>query len=49
VGSPYVTVNVGPDDVLSKKESVSINLIFQDPSKIAVTYTPRVLSGPGTR
>jgi uncharacterized cupredoxin-like copper-binding protein len=44
-GSPYVnaTVNLAPG------QSVNVTLQFTNPSRDAITYTARVLAGPGAR
>jgi phosphodiesterase/alkaline phosphatase D-like protein len=44
-GSPLALVDVGADNVLSPGESVSIVLQFLNPSRAAITYSPRVLAG----
>ena len=46
LGSPYLNVS-GSD--LAPGASVSAILDFADPTKQVITYTPRVLAGPGTR
>ena len=42
-GSPYITIpavaSLGPG------QSASVNLQFQDPSNLAITFTPAVYSG----
>ena len=48
-GSPYATVSVGADNILHPGQSASILLEFIDPLKTAITYTPRLLAGPGSR
>ena len=48
-GSPYTTVNVGSDNLLTPGEQVSITLEFVNPTKQGITYTPRVLAGAGCR
>jgi hypothetical protein len=40
IGSPYINLPTG---------STSVTLQFNDPNKGPITYTPRVLMGPGTR
>jgi uncharacterized repeat protein (TIGR01451 family) len=49
VGSPYVNVSIGPDGVMSMGERISVKLAFQAPIGTTITYTPRILAGPGTR
>jgi Tol biopolymer transport system component len=49
LGSPYVNVDVGVDNVFSPRERVSVALEFVNPSGQGVTYTSRVLAGSGTR
>jgi hypothetical protein len=44
-GSPYVNVGVN----LAPGQSVLIQLQFTNPGNVAVSYKPRVLSGPGSR
>ena len=50
-GSPYVNVNVGSDSIFSPRErangTLEFTLEFVSPG--AVSYTPRVLAGPGGR
>jgi hypothetical protein len=48
-GSPYYNLNIGADNVLSSGESANITIQFTNPTKAAITYTPRVLAGPGAR
>jgi hypothetical protein len=45
VGSPYVNANVA----LAPGQNVAITLQFTDPTKGAITYSTRVLAGPGLR
>lgn len=47
--SPYINVNVGSDGVFSPGEKVTVILEFQNPSNRLITYTTRVLAGPGER
>jgi len=49
IGSPYYNLNIGADNVLSSGESANITIQFTNPTKAAITYTPRVLAGPGAR
>lgn len=44
-GSPYLNVNVN----LAAGQNTTFALQFADPSHAAITYTTRVLSGPGLR
>lgn len=46
VGSPYINAGFVS---LAPGASYSVVLQFSDPSKAAITYTTRVLAGPGTR
>lgn len=43
--SAFVNVNVGSDGLLTPGEQVSVTLEFINPSKLGVTYVPRILSG----
>lgn len=43
--SPFVTINVGPDNVLSVGETASVVLEFTNPTNTSVNYTARVLAG----
>ena len=45
LGSPLRSVNVGSDNVLSRKENASVTLEFTNPSNSGITYTTRVLAG----
>jgi hypothetical protein len=45
-GNPYIDVTASD---LASGASATINLEFTDPSRGAITYTTRVLSGPGSR
>lgn len=49
LGSQYVDVNVGSDNVLSQRERITLNLEFQAPQGSTVSYVPRILGGSGTR
>ena len=49
LGSQYVGVNVGSDDVLSERERVTLNLEFQAPQGSTISYAPRILGGSGIR
>ncbi|MBK8752895.1 MAG: hypothetical protein IPL99_15230 [Candidatus Competibacteraceae bacterium] len=49
-GSPYLSVNVGQDNVLSANESVIVKLEFTNSTSQAITYGgTRVLNGSGDR
>jgi len=48
-GSPFITLNVGADGVLSRRERVDFVLELISATATTVTYTPRVLAGTGTR
>ena len=48
-GSPFITLNVGADGVLSRRERVEFVLDLITTTATAVTYTPRILSGTGAR
>ena len=43
--SPLALVNVGVDNILSPGESATVTLLFDNPSRAAITYSPRVLGG----
>ena len=43
-GSPIALVNVGADNILSPGESATVTLQFTNPTRAAITYTPRALS-----
>ena len=45
VGSAYISVSVN----LAPGQATSIQLQFTDPTKTAITYSTRVLAGPGSR
>jgi hypothetical protein len=47
-GSPYVDL-LGPDGVLAPGATLTVVLEFDNPRKVGITYTTRVLAGPGTR
>lgn len=49
LGSPYVTVSVGADSVLSPDETATVNVEFSNPTNQPITYVSRALAGPGTR
>jgi hypothetical protein len=40
---PFVSINIGNDNIFSAGESVSVTLEFTDPFNIPIMYTPRVL------
>ena len=44
LGSPFVRVVVGEDDVLRPNETKFVKLEFQNPSNAAITYSPRLLN-----
>jgi hypothetical protein len=44
LGSPFLYVNVTR---LAPGQSASVSLQFTDPTRAAISYTPRVLAGPG--
>lgn len=46
VGSPYINVSTGN---LAPGKTASIQLQFTDPTRTAISYTTRVLAGPGSR
>jgi hypothetical protein len=48
MGSPFVTVNPGSDTVLSPGETIIVTLYFSSSSS-NISYTPRVIAGPGER
>jgi hypothetical protein len=43
--SPFVTVNIGADNVLSPQESVTVTLEFGNPTNAGIAYSTRVLAG----
>ncbi|BDI29709.1 hypothetical protein CCAX7_17600 [Capsulimonas corticalis] len=45
-GSPYVDQDI---NLLYPRQEISITLQFNDPTLAAISYTPRVLAGPGAR
>jgi len=49
LGSVYTNVNIGVDNILSPNESTAVILEFTNPSNQGILYTPRILSGTGTR
>jgi hypothetical protein len=49
LNSPYININVGSDGVLSPGESATVILEFKNPANRGITYTTRVLAGPGER
>ena len=49
LGSPYVNVNIGSSGVFSSGASATVVVQFNDPTRTAITYTPRVLAGSGPR
>ncbi|MGB8169098.1 MAG: alkaline phosphatase D family protein [Chthoniobacteraceae bacterium] len=48
LGSPYVFVPVGSDNALTPGESVTIVLNFVNPTRGAITYDARVVTGTAT-
>lgn len=48
-GSPFINLNLGTASALNPDGSVSVTLEFVDPAMQAITYTPRVLAGSGSR
>jgi hypothetical protein len=48
LGSPYIGINIGGDNVLSPGETATVMLEFTDPTRGAINYTARVLSGMAT-
>jgi hypothetical protein len=48
LGSPYIGVNVGGDNVLSPGETATVTLDFTDASRGGISYTARVLAGMPT-
>jgi len=49
LGSPYLNINVGLDGTLTPGESVNVLVEFTNPTNQTITYTTRVLAGPGGR
>ena len=48
LGSPYVGVNVGNDNILSPGETATVTLDFIDPTRGSINYSARVLAGMPT-
>lgn len=49
LGSPYVNVSAGSDNVLTPGETISVILEYTNSdTRQSITYTPRVLAGGGT-
>jgi hypothetical protein len=48
VGSPYVDVNIGADNVWTGKERLTVDLEFSSPSP-SISLTRRILAGSGAR
>lgn len=48
LGSPFVNVNLPNGNALLPGEAVTVELRFE-PGSTAISYTPRLLSGPGPR
>ncbi len=48
LGSPYVGVNIGGDNLLSPGETATFYLDFSDPTRGAINYNARILSGTPT-
>jgi hypothetical protein len=44
LGSPFVTVNVGGDNILKPHQSATVHLEFANPGGVPITYSTRVLS-----
>lgn len=44
-GSPYLNVDLGSDNVFSPGESVQVTLEFTNPTRQAINYSTRMLSG----
>ncbi|HWA29022.1 MAG TPA: ExeM/NucH family extracellular endonuclease [Lacunisphaera sp.] len=49
LGSAYVDLNIGADNVLSPGETVTRVVEFTNPSNQGISYSNRVLAGPGGR
>jgi uncharacterized repeat protein (TIGR03803 family) len=47
-GSPFITVDLG-DGVLNDRERLEFFVEYVNDNASAITYTPRVLAGPGSR
>lgn len=43
-GSPLALVNVGPDNILSSGESATVVLQFINPTRVAITYSARIIA-----
>ena len=48
-GSLYLDVDVGADNVFSRRERVSVTLEFSNAGGGTVSFIPRILAGPGSR
>jgi hypothetical protein len=48
LGSPYIGVNIGGDNQLTPGETATVFLEFADPTRGAINYTARILSGTAT-
>ena len=46
-GSPYINLALGTGGTLAVGQSVSVLLVFYDPSFLGITYTARLLAGTG--
>jgi len=49
LGSPFVNLNLRGDVLLSPGATITVNVEFANISNQAISYTPRVLAGPGMR
>lgn len=49
LGSPFLGLDVGADGALTPNETLTLNVEFANPANLSITYTPRVLAGPGGR
>jgi hypothetical protein len=45
LGSPYASVGVGGDNLLTPGETVTVTLEFVNPTRGAISYDTRVLAG----
>jgi hypothetical protein len=49
LGSPFINVQTGGDNVMSPREKAAVTLQFSNATGLDITYTTRVLTGSGTR
>jgi hypothetical protein len=49
LGSAFITLDLGPDGVLTNRERIEFVVELINGSATAITYTPRLLAGSGAR